>query len=207
MNYYFAWGRKKDATNLVLECHYSSRMPNCKYVGTVHSHGGLFGDLGECVAACCFGIPPTRWGEDVLELNRLVRSKSYDGPLTKLISWTVKNISRFSDHDLLVSFADPTHNHHGGIYQAASWNFHGQREPRMDGCVVDGKFVPGRSCNSHWGTQSPTRLSGMLGKKVEPHFDKGKYLYWKPINKNGRKKSNRLGLMCKPYPKPDDANK
>jgi hypothetical protein len=68
--------------------------------------------------------------------------------------------------------------------------------------VVDGRFVPGRSANSRWGTRSPSRLAA-LGVDAEPHYDEGKFLYWKPLNRAGKAKARRLGLECQTYPKPD----
>ena len=81
----------------------------------------------------------------------------------------------------------------------------GAREERMDGCLLDGVFVPGRSLNSKYGTQSPSKLSSILGRDVAPHFDQGKHLYWLPIFRSGEHKAKRLGLESLPYPKPNAA--
>jgi hypothetical protein len=125
-------------------------------------------------------------------------------PLTGLISATVRHIKRrFAiDVNLLVSFADTTHDHHGGIYQAASWNYHGQRAPSMDGVIINGTFIPGRTCNSVYGTRSPTLLSERLQTEVTPHYDQGKHLYWIPLRHAGKRQADRLNLNQLPYPKP-----
>lgn len=199
---HFHVGRYGEAVELVKRHHYSRRAPsNVQCVGTLHDSGGLFGDYGEAVAACFFSIPPTRWSEDVWELSRLVRDDN-PRPLTQLISWTC-GAAKAKGADLLVSFADKTQGHHGGIYQAASWNYSGARDRSIDGVVIDGRFVPGRSCNSQWGTRSPAKLAEILRKTVAPHFDEGKHLYWRAMNKDGRRKAERLGLESLPYPKPD----
>lgn len=207
MNYHFAFGHREEAEALVMKYHYSHRVPsNIQAVGTLHVDGGLFGDLGEAIAACFFSIPPTRWSEEVWELSRLVRDEEHRPSLTSLISATVGELKRRSMIDLVISFADWTHNHHGGIYQAASWHFTGKRDRRMDAILIDGVLVPGRSANSAYGTQSPIKLREMFpGKEIEPHFDEGKYLYWKPLNKKGKQKAERLGLESLPYPKPTGA--
>ena len=201
---HFHDGRVADACSLVERCHYSGRAPsNIQFVGSWHEDGGLFGDDGNIVAACFFSIPPTRWSEDVWELSRLVRLESIKCNLTGLISATVKHISKTRQCGLLVSFADATHGHHGGVYQAASWKYDGQRERNMDGLMVNGVFVPGRSCNSRWGTRSPTKLADRLpGQSVEPHYDEGKHLYWRAVSRAGVNAANRLGLASLPYPKP-----
>ncbi len=202
--FHFAVGRQDDADTLVKAHHYSRRPPgNVQVVGTWHEDGGLFGDRGAAVAACYFSIPPTRWSEDVLELSRLVRSPQMTAPLSRLVSLTVKHVAWAKHGNLLISFADRTQGHHGGIYQSCSWAYAGCRDRRQDGLLVDGTFIPGRSCNSRWGTRSPTKLAAMLrGHTVEPHYDEGKHLYWRALNRDGQKKAQRLGLEAMAYCKP-----
>lgn len=198
---HFHVGRYAEAAALVERHHYSRRVPsNVQLVGTFHESGGLFGGYGPAVAACFFSLPPTRWSEPVWELSRLVRD---DTPrqLSRLVGMTC-TAAKARGADLLVSFADATQKHHGGIYQACSWAFHGTRERRMDGVIVDGVFVPGRSANSKWGTQSPSKLTAQLGKLVAPHYDDGKHLYWRALTKDGKRRAARLGLQSAPYPKP-----
>ncbi len=192
---------------LVRDHHYSRRMPsNIQHCYAVRESGGLFGDYGDnIVAACVFTFPPTRWSETVVELARLVRRDDYTGQLSALVAFGCRHL-RNNGHALAVSFADWTQGHHGGIYQAAGWNYDGQRERRMDGLIVDGEFVPGRSCNSTWGTRSPVRLRELMpSRSIEPHYDEGKHLYWNPLNVAGKTRAKRLGLKSNPYPKPNNA--
>lgn len=203
MTYHFAVGRVDDANSLVVAHHYSKRPPaNVQVVGTWHEDGGLFGDRGDAVAACFFSIPPTRWSEPVLELSRLVRRPEVMASLTGLIAATANHARAVEDADLLVSFADWTQGHHGGVYQASSWSYAGVRERNCDGVLMDGVFIPGRSCNSRWGTRSPDKLRQITGRAIEPHYDEGKHLYWRALNKRGKAKAERLGLASLPYPKP-----
>lgn len=198
----FHVGRYGEAVELVKRYHYSKRAPaNVQVVGTFHENGGLFGDYGDAIAACFFSIPPTRWNEDVWELSRLVRTDEHV-PLTGLIARTCKSAKR-KGADLLVSFADKTQGHHGGIYQAASWNYNGARDRCVDGLLIDGTFWPGRSCNTKFGTRSPQKVSDILGREAVPHYDEGKHLYWRALTKEGTRRAERLGLQSLPYPKPD----
>ena len=194
---------REDADHLVLLHHYSRRVPaNIQWCGVAYGKGGLFGNKGNPLAAIFFSIPPTRWAEEVWELSRLVRVPDSCFPLTRLVSWACKAVRTISP-GLLVSFADSTHKHHGGIYQAASWHYHGKRDSNMDGLVVNGEFVPGRSCNSAWGTRSPCKLKEIFPSyEIEPHYDEGKHLYWRSLNREGQRKAERLGLVSSPYPKP-----
>ncbi len=185
--YHFRVGHVAEASALVKRFHYSGRAPaNIQCVGTWHENGGLFGDYGDAIAACFFSIPGTRWSEDIWELSRLVRNDRVTVGLSGLIAATCAYIRRALPADLLVSFADKTHGHHGGIYQAASWFYNGARSPQNDGLIVDGVYVPGRSCNSRWGTRSPDGLRNLLeGHTVESHWDEGKHLYWRPLRRSG----------------------
>jgi hypothetical protein len=208
MKTFIAIGMTDDAAKIIEKHHYSKRMAaNVQYCVTWHKEGGLFGDFGEAVAACVFSIPGTRWGEEVLELTRLVRIPEMPIQLTGLISKAIDKVKSAKVFDLVVSFADRTHGHHGGIYQAASWNYDSCRDVRMDGLIVDGQFIPGRSCNSRWGTRSPSKLREKFpGSVIEPHFDAGKHIYWKHLNRKGKEKAERLGLFVNPYPKPNFGN-
>ena len=200
---HFRTGHTDEAVALVKTFHYSHRSPaNVQFVGTFHTAGGLFGDFGPAVAAIFFSIPPTRWSEDVLELSRLVRAESCRVPLTRLVSLACKRL-KADGIDLLVSFADAGQGHHGGIYQACGWNYDGQRDRACDGVLIAGRFVPGRTCNSLYGTRSPDKLRDLLEQDVQPHYDIGKHLYWRALSRSGEAKAARLGLKRMAYQKPD----
>jgi hypothetical protein len=198
---HFRTGCIGEAIDLVKRHHYSRRAPsNIQFIGTLHDAGGLFGDYGQAVAAVFFCIPPTRWSEPVLELSRLVRADRRV-PLTSLIGKACECLRR-EGYDLLVSFADRTQSHHGGVYQAASWEYDGARDRRMDGLLIDGTFIGGRACNHKWGTQSPDKVRHITGRDIQPHYDEGKHLYWRALGSRGKAKASRLGLKSLPYPKP-----
>jgi hypothetical protein len=195
---------------LVVKHHYSKRWPgvSTRLVGTAHAPSDLF--MSPASAACVFGEATARWSEPVLELVRLVREPSERDPnlLTWLISKTVRHIkSHLRDVDgfypLLVSFASIGEGHHGGIYQASSWNYHGERVAARDGLIINGTYWPARSCNAKWGTSSPRLLQDKFPDwDIESHMDEGKHLYWKALSRAGERTAVRLGLQSLPYPKP-----
>ena len=76
----------------------------------------------------------------------------------------MKKLGRF---DIAISYADATQDHHGGIYQACSWNFHTYRKPKEDGLIIDGKFVPKRSVSSRYGTYRRDKLGEMFDEVIE----------------------------------------
>ena len=196
----------KELWPLVRDYHYSKRLPgNIQHCYAVRCSGGLFGDTGIPVAGTMFSLPPTRWAEEVIELSRLIRHPDYSIPLSKLIAFSCSRLRKNNWH-LVISFADWTQRHHGGIYQASGWRYAGLRERRMDGVIIDGQFKPGRSCNSKWGTRSPEKLKKiLLNHAVEPHFDEGKHLYWRSLTVAGATRAKRLNLKSLPYPKPSAA--
>lgn len=200
----FFYPEERDEANvLVKRFHYSHRIPsNIQFVGTLWTGGGMFGTKGDCVAACFFSIPPTRWSRPVWELSRLVRRDDANVPLSFLIGLTVRFVRRKKMTDLIVSFADRTHGHHGGIYQACGWKYSGVRDCACDGVTIDGSFYPGRTCNSSFGTRSPDKLRCLMpSKTIEPHYDEGKHLYWLPLNKQGTAWADELDLKSIQYPK------
>lgn len=205
----FLVDQKDHADQLIREYHYSQRPVNSIYTFTWHRpRTSVFFDgelVGKAEAASVFSTPPTRWSETVLELLRLVRTEEDDlPPLTSFLSECVSYIKRDGKFDLLISFADSTQDHHGGIYQAASWNYHGKRNRAMDGLIIDGEFVPGRTCNFRYGTRSPVKLAKLRPLlDVQPHYDEGKHLYWKPLNRRGKRKASILELEQNEYPKPE----
>lgn len=199
---FFQTGHIREATELVKTYHYSHRSPPVgivMLVGTWHLPGGFLGDCGLAVAACIFARPMARWRDPrgMWELIRLVRAEEYDlPPLTKLISLTCQWAKKQGAH-LLISYADRTFNHHGGIYQAASWNYSGMRQPSSDGLVVNGRFIPARTAVAKLGSRSPDRTRFV----VERHFDLGKHVYWRALDKIGRAKAAELGFTIEAYPK------
>lgn len=179
-------GESDEAEAMVKRFHYSRRWPsNVQLVVTAHEPGGLFGNKGQALAAVVYSIPGTRWRYPVWELSRLVRVDDSRVPLSWLIARSVNQIKRRRLADLLVSFADAQQGHHGGVYRASNWRYHGMRQPRMEGVMVGGEFVPGRVANHRWGTQSPSRLAE-LGVSAEGKWDEGKHLYWIPVTNKGR---------------------
>jgi len=185
---------------LVLDHHYSGRMPSniqlC-YADTTSPPLTV-------LACALFSIAAGRWeASNLWELTRLVRLDDYDTQLTRLIGKSIGYIRSRKLTDLVLSFADLEEDHHGGIYQASSWIYSGPTGSRLDGFNVDGVFVPARTCNVRYGTSSVDGvISAVPDSLVEPHYDQGKHLYWKPLNRVGMQQAMRMGLKSLPYPKP-----
>jgi hypothetical protein len=201
----------KDAKRLVRLYHYShnpSLMP--AYTATWHVPGGLFGKHGPAIAAAVYNHP-VGGGKDshyhdkrLLELKRLVRHPDYEcPPLSQLISQSANRIRQLSMADLLISYADIIEDHHGGVYQACSWNYHGARKP-IHFITINGVKVAPRGLNSKHGTSGIGKLKKLFPTvDIDKGYDLGKHLYWKPLNKKGKRLAESMGFECNPYPKPD----
>jgi hypothetical protein len=192
-----------ETKTLVETFHYSGQWPRLvQTIGTWHIDGGLFGDSGPAIAACLFGQPIARaWNNKCFELLRLVRHPNHDAQLTGLISQTMRWTYKLTGMDLFVTYADTTFEHHGGIYQAASWNYHGQTEPRKSFLIINGERLHARSVAAKYGTQSIQKLQ-QRGIHIETETTQGKHLYWKPITKRAKHRANQMGLEINTYPKP-----
>lgn len=208
---YFHHGQRDEVFRLIKRYHYSHTIPGgIKFVGSFHEAGGLLGNKGRAVAGVCFSHSPTGWSEKVCELCRLVRRDDFDSvPLSRLVSLSMKHLRRVREQineDLVVSYADSTHGHHGGIYQACSWNYARWRKSTRD-FLVNGKFMSNRAVIDVFGTASFSFLKERHPDlDIKLHYGQGKYLYWKTLCKSGEKKAARLGLKKLPYPKPNREN-
>lgn len=117
---------RKEAIAILIARHYTRSVPSGK------SHYVRYGD-----AIIVWSIPANKniakfvlgYAGIVWELSRLWAPDDHvPNLLTQAISHAVKEIVRLEHPDALVSYADPNAGHHGGVYRAASWMYHGQSE-------------------------------------------------------------------------------
>jgi hypothetical protein len=103
---------------------------NGEFIGVVWFSRGNARDAGKA-----FGLGPT----EIAEVTRIAL-REHATPVSRILSIAVKFLkARCPGIRLLVSFADPNHGHHGGIYQAAGWVYVGQTEPGTAYLAPDGK--------------------------------------------------------------------
>ena len=100
---------------------------------------------------------------------------------------------------LIVSFADPNHGHHGGIYQASGWIFAGQTPPTY-------KYIDRRGRVWHQRQVSVTGIKPQYGtlrrvakiSECQKVSEAGKYRYLLPLDAAMRA---QILPLAKPYPK------
>jgi hypothetical protein len=126
--------------------HYSRSMPpppvvkvgvweNDSFRGAVLFSRGATPEIGKP-----YGLRQTA----IAELTR-VALRAHATPVSRILRIAIRLLERHAPGlQLIVSFADPAHGHHGGIYQAAGWFHLGQTPPSVEYVGPDGKRWHGR---------------------------------------------------------------
>lgn len=199
----------KAAKFAVMNWHYSKSMPAGKlvkigawedkrFIGCV-----LFG-LG---ANMNIHIPFLISRNEACELVRIALT-SHIAPVSRIMKIALKMMKGLCPSlRLVVSYADPYYNHHGGIYQAMNWVFVGNgntdsrsRHPYLN---PKGKLVHWRTVSSQCarvGISHTEKGAKELGyRALPPRPPKYKYLY--PLDKKMRR---QILPLSQPYPKRAD---
>ena len=99
---------------------------------------------------------------------------------------------------MVVSFADTTQGHHGGIYQAGNWLFVGTQE--YHAYKINGEIVHPRTCYHRWGVGGQS--VPWLREHIDPHAERirngQKHKYVMPLDPAMRE---QIEPLRKPYPK------
>lgn len=132
------------------------------------------------------------------ELTR-VALNSHVSPVSMIVKHAIKFLKKNSPAlRLIVSFADPAYNHHGGIYQAGNWIYTGLTATKVE-YLHNGRRLHTRQVSS-------TGLVVQFGKQTRvprPEDCKvvklpGKHRYLMPLDKAMRE---QIAPLAKPYPK------
>jgi len=185
----------KTAVDFLLPRHYSGRAPCVSY-----AYGWYRND--ELKAVCTFGKPASpkpcegvcgkEWANHVIELNRLCRTDDLEEPLSRFVSWCLRQLSEYDI--IVISYSDTAMNHHGYIYQACNFIYTGATKERTDKYVPDGKH-PRHYSNDEQGEYRRVRTS------------KHRYVYFCTHKKYLKKQWQQvLKWKTEPYPKGDNNN-
>lgn len=192
---------------LVRDYHYSERSAGLvRHAFAWRLSGGLFGDTGEPQAGITYSQPVNRnFPPDSAELSRLVRRDDFGRQLSPFVTWSLRWLRANTETPFILSYADTTHNHHGGIYQACGFIYVGKTAPGCIGFTApDGSFVHGRICNSRFGTRSVEAIATIKPDWV-PAYGEPKHLYIFPLRQRWPAIARQHGWESKPYPKPNAA--
>jgi hypothetical protein len=147
-----------------------------KFIGAV-----VFARSSSTEIGTAFGC--TQWTS--IELSRVALT-GHLTPVSRVLGISIRMLQRRNPGlRIVVSFADPMHGHHGGIYQAAGWVYVGTSSPRRQ-FYIRGKW---RTDTHAWRIRTDRTLS----RRVP-----GKHKYLLPLDAEMRA---RIAPLAKPYPK------
>ena len=160
---------------------------NGKFIGVVLFGRGATPNLGSP-----YGLNQ----DECVELVRIALTK-HETPVSKIAAFAIKWLKKSNPKlRLIVSFADQSQGHHGGIYQAGNWVYGGTGSPATF-YMIHGKLTHPRSIGAKGFVQN---LDG--AKKIDPNAKAvdvpGKHRYLMPLDLEMRAK---IALLSKPYPK------
>lgn len=150
-----------------------------KFIGCVIFSRGATPNLGK------------PYGMTQLECCELTRIaiKNHKTPVSKIMMICIKFFKKRNPGiKLIVSFADPSQGHHGGVYQATNWIYTGKTPPAKFG-LLNGKIIHPRTIQT---------MSLEKRKKLSYVLKEGKYRYLFPLDESTRKLVEVLRIK---YPK------
>lgn len=192
------WATHEAAKYACENWHYSGCLPvgklvkvgaweDAKFIGVVLFGRGATPNLGS----------PYNLGQDeCVELVRIALSK-HKNAVSRIAALAMKFLHKSNPKlRLIVSFADQSQGHHGGIYQAGNWVYNGQGDPAKF-YMIYGKLTHPRSIGAKGLVQN---IQG--ARKIDPSSTvvdvPGKHRYLMPLDEDMRQ---RIMPLAKPYPK------
>lgn len=195
------WATAQAARYACKHWHYSGKVPVFKQVRV-----GVW-ESGQFVGVVLFGQGATPNIGSALELDRLevcelvrVALREHRAPVSRIVSIALRFLRRKCPGTrAVVSFADPTEGHHGGIYQAGNWIYLGTTPP-LHVYRVHGVDVHPKTLHSRYGIGGQSLP--WLRERVDPNAERvmlpGKHKYVYALDKSLRA---RFADRAQPYPK------
>lgn len=192
------WATHEAAKYACENWHYSKCIPAGKLVKVGAWENGKF--IGVVLfgrgATPHLGRPYNLGQNECVELVRIALT-AHISPVSKIAAIAIKFLKNSNPNlRMIVSFADRSQGHHGGIYQAGNWIYNGcGSESRF--WMINGKITHPRSVIERGGSNS---LAG--AKNIDPNASAiivpGKHRYLMPLDDEMRQ---RILPLSKPYPK------
>jgi len=182
--------------------HYLGTMP----AGTKLALGAFLAD--RLIGAVTFGVGPMSGHrllrdarpQDGITLTRFVLLPERPAnSASRILGIVLRMLRRQTDKKFVLTYADPEHGHHGGIYQACNFICVGPSEPQPALDLGDGVPRHSRSVASAFGTHSREHfVRHGLAVRAVPVAPKHTYVWVVPEWRD------RLLLAPQPYPKRGD---
>lgn len=195
------WATHEAAKYAVENWHYSQVLPvpplvkvgaweAGKFIGVVIFSRGANNNLLKP-----FGLLQTQG----CELTRVALTK-HSVQVSRIMRLALQFLKRNAPElQLVVSFADPSEGHHGGIYQAGNWIYTGRQPATIEYIAPDGKQWHGRMVSK----DGKKKVQGKYRKvwridQCTPVEKQGKHRYLFPLDEAMKRK---IEPLRKPYPK------
>lgn len=192
------WATHEAAKYACENWHYSNCLPvgklvkvgvweKNKFIGVVLFGRGATPNLGK---------PYNLNQDECVELVRIALTK-HEIAVSRIVSIAMKFLHKISPKlQLVVSFADQSQGHHGGIYQAGNWVYNGQGSAAKF-YLINKKLTHPRSIGAKGFVQN-IHGAREIDKNAQVVIVPGKYRYLMPLNPDMRK---QIAPLAKPYPK------
>ena len=190
------WCSHKAAKYACENWHYSGCIPRFKLVKIgAWENGEYIGCVIYSWGATSTLVRP--YGLEMIEgceLTRVALTK-HISPVSQILALSLKFLKRSNPGlRLVVSFADPEQNHHGGIYQATNWLYCGTTSSSY--CYIDKK---GRRWHARNVGNDLRKAQIMVLKNDTTRIKQiGKHRYLMPLDKEMKE---QIAILAKPYPK------
>jgi hypothetical protein len=198
-NYYIKHISKKDANRIQEPNHYLHRN-----VSVTYAFGIVEKISNDIKGVVMYGMPPSPplckgvCGEDerknVIELNRLWIS---DEVGKNAETWLIANSMKCVNHEIIVSYADPSAGHLGTIYQAGNWIYTGLSSPHKDFSIKGKKLHPKAIANK----LSLAELKEMPDFEYVQRVRKHRYVFFNCDKRRKKELYKKLKYPIFPYPK------
>jgi hypothetical protein len=192
------WSTHEAAKYACVNWHYSGCLPAGKLVKVGAWESGKF--IGVVLfgrgATPNLGRPYNLGQDECVELVRIALT-NHENAVSRIAALAMKFLHKANPKlRLIVSFADQSQGHHGGIYQAGNWVYNGQGDPAKF-YMIRGKLTHPRSIGAKGLVQN---IHG--ARKIDPNATvvdvPGKHRYLMPLDADMRA---RIMPLAKPYPK------
>lgn len=197
-NLHIDWATNEAVKYACEKWHYSKCVPKSKVVKFgVWEFGKFIGVvLFGSGASPTIGRPYNLTQLEICELTRIALAKHHT-PVSRIMAIAIKKLKAHAKGlRLIVSFADSTEGHYGGIYQATNWIYAGGSETHE--YVIKGEKYHSIVVWRKFGSESIPWLRANVDPKVKRISAGFKHRYLMPLDNEMRQKIQHLK---KPYPK------
>lgn len=209
--YYVDKISKKSLQHIIKTYHYIHKLRGASYAYGLYDKEqqidkglGSFPKLIGCIMfsvpaakQICYGICGEEFRDQVIELSRLWIE---DGTMKNLESWFISRAMAMVPKDIIISYADPTANHRGTIYQATNFIYTGLSGGGKD-MRVKGMGEHSRGTPKIGGYEALCKKYGKENVIVFEKVQKHRYIFFNCGKQKRKMYMKRLKWPIKPYPK------